>query len=130
MAYVINLEEATLQNTHFRQVLYTSRYCQLVVMALQPGEDIGQEVHELDQFFRVESGSGEAVVDGVSHSLVDGSAVVVPAGTQHNIRNVSADTVLKLYTIYAPPEHKDGTVHATKADAQSAHEHFDGVVSK
>jgi mannose-6-phosphate isomerase-like protein (cupin superfamily) len=119
--FVTNIEEQTKTNEFFRQVLYTASHCQLVVMALQPGEDIGMEVHaDHDQFIRVESGRGVAIMDGVQHPITDGSAVVIPAGTQHNIIN-SAEGVMKLYTLYAPPEHKDGTIHKTKEEALEEH---------
>lgn len=126
--FVINLERVTEENTAFRRVLYTAKHCQLVAMALQPNEEIGSEVHILDQFIRVESGTGKAVLNGQAYPLTDGSAVVVPAGTEHNIINTSASASMKLYTVYAPPEHKDGTVHPTKADAHE--EHFDGVTTE
>lgn len=116
--YIINIEEKTQANNYFREVLFTAPHCQLVVMALKPNEDIGEEVHtDVDQFLRVESGEGKAVLDGVETVIKDGSAVVVPAGTKHNIINTSSSTPLKLYTLYAPPEHRDGTIHQTKADA-------------
>lgn len=127
--YVANIEREALDNEYFRRVLYTSGNLQLVVMSLAPGEDIGGEVHALDQFIRVESGEGKSVLDGEEHVLTDGSAVVIPAGTRHNIVNTSADAPLKLYTIYAPPEHADGTIHETKADALANEEHFDGQTS-
>ncbi len=116
----VNLEKKTLDNDNFREVLFTTDRSQLVVMALQPAEDIGMEVHEdHDQFIRIESGTGKAVIDGSEYELADGSAVVVPAGSNHNIINTSAEEKMKLYTIYTPPEHKDGTIHATKADAMA-----------
>jgi len=118
-----NLEESTLNNDNFRQVLFTAPHCQLVVMSLLPGEEIGEEVHELDQFFRVESGQGEAVLDGVAYPLSDGMALVVPEGVKHNIVNTSANEKLKLYTIYAPAEHPAGTIHRTKAEADLAESH-------
>ena len=124
--YVVNIEDATKENENFRKVLYTSKNSQLVVMAIQPGEDIGMEVHELDQFIRLEQGKGKAVLDGVEHEIEDDWAVVIPAGTEHNIINTSDDEVMKLYTIYSPPEHKDGTIHTTKAEAEANEEHFDG----
>lgn len=124
--YVVNIEDATKENENFRKVLYTSKNSQLVVMAIQPGEDIGAEVHELDQFIRLEQGKGKAVLDGVEHEIEDDWAVVIPAGTDHNIINTSDDEVMKLYSVYSPPEHKDGTVHTTKADAEANEEHFDG----
>jgi len=106
-------------------VLYTARHCQLVVMALNPMEEIGMEVHKLDPFFRVEAGSGEAVLDGVHTAIRAGVAVIVPAGTNHNIIN-TGEVPLKLYTPYAPPNHRDSVVHSTRADAKSDHEQFDG----
>ncbi len=119
--YVANIEKKSLENDNFRRVLFTGPNSQLVVMALKPGEEIGMEVHgHLDQFFRVESGQGMAILDGKEHQLEDGSAVVVPAGTRHNIVNRSASKPLKLYTIYTPPQHPDGTVHKTKAEADAA----------
>lgn len=117
--YVVNIEERTLENNYFRQVLFTAPHSQLVVMTLQPGEDIGQETHDDgDQFIRVESGSGEAILDGEKSPLGDGSAVVIPAGVEHNIVNTSADEPLRLYTVYSPPEHPDGTVNKDKAEAE------------
>jgi mannose-6-phosphate isomerase-like protein (cupin superfamily) len=115
--YVINLEEKTLQNDYFREVLFTTDKSQLVVMALKPGEEIGMEVHpEHDQFIRIESGKGKAILNGEESAIFDGVGVVIPAGTQHNIINTSEE-VMKLYTIYTPPEHKPGTVHKTKQEA-------------
>ncbi|OHA55148.1 MAG: cupin, partial [Candidatus Veblenbacteria bacterium RIFOXYA2_FULL_43_9] len=105
--YVTDLEKMTLVNNNFRQVLYTARHSQLVLMSLKVGEDIGEEIHELDQFLRVEAGQGQAVLNGVEYELSDGSAVVVPAGVKHNIINIG-ETPLKLYTVYSPPEHKAG----------------------
>ena len=116
--YTTNIEEKTLQNENFREVLYTAQHSQLVVMSLLPNEDIGEEVHEIvDQFLRIEEGEGKAVLNGEEHVLTDGSAVVVPAGTKHNIINTSSEKKLKLYTIYSPAHHKDGTIHQTKQDA-------------
>jgi len=125
--YVGNIEQATLENTNFRKVLYTAKNSQLVVMSIPPGGEIGTETHHLDQFLRIEQGEGKAVLDGVEHAIADAWAVVVPAGTEHNFIN-TGDVDLKLYSIYSPPEHKDGTVHATKADA--VEEHFDGVTTE
>jgi len=120
--FIGNIESKALSNTYFREVLFTATHCQLVVMSLAPGEDIGSETHSTtDQFFRVESGRGKSVLDGVEQGLSSGSAVVVPAGTEHNIINSSTTEPMKLYTIYSPPNHPDGTVHKTKADA-AAHE--------
>jgi mannose-6-phosphate isomerase-like protein (cupin superfamily) len=115
--YFGDIERATRENESFRKVLYTAPHLQLVVMALKPGEEIGEEVHHLDQFIRVEEGEGEALLDGERHVLADGSALVIPQGTRHNVINTSAGKALKLYTIYAPPEHPDGTEHRTKAEA-------------
>jgi mannose-6-phosphate isomerase-like protein (cupin superfamily) len=116
--YSINIETKTLENGFFRQVLYTAPHSQLVVMTLQVGEDIGQETHhDRDQFFRVESGDGEAILDGERHQLTDGIALVIPAGTQHNVLNTSTTKPLKMYTIYSPAEHPDGTINRTKQDA-------------
>ena len=116
--YVINIEEKTVDNKFFREVLFTAPRVQLVVMSLGPGEEIGLETHDDgDQFIRVEAGKGIAILDGEKHDLEDGSAVVIPAGVQHNIINSSPQESLKLYTIYSPPEHPDGTVNKDKAEA-------------
>jgi len=126
--YVDNIEDATLGNGDFRRVLYTGKHLQLVLMALPPGCDIGEEVHEdRDQFFRIEEGRGEIHIDGVATGVEGEFAVIVPAGARHNVVN-TGDAPLKLYTLYGPPEHKDGTVHATKEAADAAHEgdHWDG----
>lgn len=129
--YVTNIEKDTLENENFRKVLYTAPNTQLVLMTLEPDEDIGEEVHEEhSQFIRVEAGVGKAVLDGVEHDLEDGSAVVIPAGMRHNVINTSSTEKLRLYTLYSPPEHKDGTLHETKADALRDDEHFDGVTSE
>jgi len=125
--YVANIEQATLENTTFRTVLYTAKNSQLVVMSIPPGGEIGLETHHLDQFLRIEQGSGKAILDGVQHDIKDAWAVIVPAGTAHNFIN-TGDVDLKLYSIYSPPEHKDGTVHETKASA--VEEHFDGVTTE
>lgn len=130
MSYVTNIEERTIANDYFREVLYTDEHIQLVVMSLLPDEDIGEEVHQLDQFIRVEKGTGKAVLDGVEHSIKDGSAVIVPKGTCHNIINTSSTESMKLYTIYAPPDHKDHLIHTTKADAIANDIPFDGVTSE
>lgn len=119
--YVENIEEKTLENTHFRHVLFTGQYSQLVVMTLKPNEDIGMEVHDdTDQFFRVESGEGKVVIDGQEYIIKDDYAIVVPAGAEHNVINTSSVDDLKLYTIYSPAHHEDGTVHATKEEALKA----------
>ena len=128
--FVEDIEGRTEENSDFRRVLYTGRQMQLVLMALQPGESIGEEVHpDRDQFFRVEKGQGEAWIDGARTEIQSGVAIVVPAGARHDIKNTGA-TPLKLYTLYAPPEHTDGTVHATKADATASNEHFDGKTTE
>ena len=116
--YHTDIEKKTLENNYFREVLFTGPNSQLVVMALQPGEEIGLETHDdVDQFIRVEAGNGKAILDGKEFMLADGSAVVVPAGTAHNVVNTSTTEPLKLYTVYTPPEHPDGTIHKTKAEA-------------
>ena len=125
--YVANLEKETLENNDYRRVLYTGKNSQLVLMSIQPGDEIGSEVHELDQFIRIEQGKAKAILDGVEHEMKDDFAVVIPAGTDHNIIN-NGDNELKLYSVYSPPEHKDGTVHHTKADEKE--EHFDGVTTE
>ena len=116
--YVVNIEKETLENVNFRKVLYTAKNSQLVLMSLQPSEDIGMEVHDKeDQFFRVEKGFGKAIIDGSEYELNDGSCVVIPAGTEHNIINLSSERELKVYTIYSPAHHPDGRLNKTKADA-------------
>lgn len=118
--YINNIEMLALGNNYFRQVLFTSQHVQVVVMCLKPGEDIGEEVHEIvDQFLRIESGEGKVIIDGEERAIKDGDAIVVPAGAKHNLINASADKVLQLYTVYAPPHHKEGTVHKTKQDAEN-----------
>jgi mannose-6-phosphate isomerase-like protein (cupin superfamily) len=125
--YIVNLEKETLENDAYRKVLFTSHYSQLVLMSLRPGEEIGEETHGLDQFIRIEQGEGKVVLDGEEHAVADDFGIVIPAGTRHNV--VNTGTVdLKLYTLYSPPEHKDGTVHKTKADERE--EHFDGVTTR
>jgi mannose-6-phosphate isomerase-like protein (cupin superfamily) len=124
IGFVGDIEEKTLANTFFRQVLYTGKYAQLVVMSLKPGEEIGMEVHEtVDQFFRFEAGEGKVVMNGEEALVKNGMAVIIPAGTQHNVVNTSADKELKLYTIYSPPNHPDGTIHKTKAEAIAGETH-------
>lgn len=127
--YVQDIESIATANSNFRRVLYTAQNCQLAVMSLKPQEDIGAEVHQLDQFFRVEAGHGEAEIDGVRTPIEVGFAVIVPAGARHNIINTGTEP-LKLYTLYAPPNHRDGVVHATRADAQADTEHYDGRTSE
>ena len=127
--FVQNIEDLAVKNSEFRRVLYTAKHCQLVVMALKPKEDIGAEVHKLDQFFRVEEGTGEAVLNGIRTPIHAGFAVIVPAGTDHNIIH-TGDVAMKLYTLYAPPNHQDGVVHHTRADAEADKEHFDGKTTE
>lgn len=127
--YVSNIEQLSLENENFRKVLYTDTRVQLVLMSLAAGEDIGEEVHDLDQFIRVEKGTGVSVLDGVEHEISDGTAIVIPQGVRHNIIN-KGDGPMKLYTLYAPPNHKDGTIHKTKAEAEANEEHFDGETSE
>lgn len=122
-----NIEEDTLDNTHFRKVLYTGRHSQLVLMTLEPGEEIGLEVHEEnDQFFRIEAGEGKCIIDDNEYDLEDGTAIIVPAGSEHNIINTSDSDRLHLYTIYSPPHHKDGIVRKTKELAEENEADFDG----
>jgi mannose-6-phosphate isomerase-like protein (cupin superfamily) len=119
--YSVDIEQATLENEDFRRVLFTGPHSQLVVMTIEPGGEIGLERHDgVDQFIRVEAGEGEAILDGERHALRDGSAVVIPSGTEHNVINTSRTDPLRLYTVYSPPEHPDGTVHRTKAEADAA----------
>ena len=128
--FVRNIESLTEQNSDFRRVLYTGKHLQLVLMTLPPGCDIGEEVHEdRDQFFRIEAGSGEVVIDGRRREVKADDAIIVPAGARHNVINTGSEA-LKLYTVYGPPEHRDGVVHATKAEADSSEEHFDGVTTE
>jgi mannose-6-phosphate isomerase-like protein (cupin superfamily) len=127
--FIKNIEDISVKNEDFRHVLYTARNCQLVIMSLKPKEEIGMEVHHLDQFFRVEEGSGEAILDGVTTPISAGFAVIVPAGTNHNIINTGS-VPLKLYTIYAPPNHRDGVVHHTREEAERDEEEFDGKTTE
>lgn len=126
-----NIEKETLENNNFRRVLYTGKHSQLVLMSLKPKEEIGMEVHtDNDQFFRFEKGEGKCIIDGNEYALSDGSAIVVPAGAEHNIINVSTTEDLKLYTIYSPAHHKDGIVRATKEEAVSQEAEFDGQTTE
>ena len=126
-----NIERDTLENNDFRRVLYTAKHCQLVLMSLQPKEEIGLETHpENDQFLRFEGGRGAVFIDGNEYQVADGDAVIVPAGARHNVVNLSETEELKLYTIYSPPHHKDGTVHESKKAAESDDEEFDGTTSE
>ncbi len=122
-----NIEKDTIKNKNFRKVIYTAKNSQLVLMSLKPKEDIGMETHpENDQFLRFEGGAGRVEIDGSKYSVKDGDAVVIPAGAKHNVTNTSAAEELKIYTIYSPPHHKDGTIHKTKAIAETDDEEFDG----
>ena len=129
--YKDNIEKLTLENNNFRKVLYTGKNSQLVLMSLKPMEEIGAEVHEEnDQFFRFEAGHGKVTIDGNVYDVADGDAVVVPAGSNHNVENVSFDEELKMYTIYSPAHHKDGIVRATKEEAEANEEDFDGQTTE
>jgi len=128
--FVINIENATKENSNFRRVLYTAKNSQLVVMSLKPKEEIGEEIHQLDQFLRIETGVGKAVLDGIEHDIAADWAIVVPAGTKHNIINTSETEEMKLYSVYSPPNHADGTIHVTKAEAEANEEHFDGKTTE
>lgn len=127
--FVKDIEQLAVDNRDFRQVLYTAQHCQLVLMSLGPGEEIGAEVHHLDQFFRVEEGSGEARLDDLRTPIRAGFAVIVPAGVNHNIVNTGA-VDLKLYTLYSPPNHRDGVIHHTRADAEADTEEYDGITTE
>ena len=135
--YLQDINKIAIENHDFRQVLYTAKHCQLMVMSLKPGEEIGAEVHKLDQFFRVEEGTGEAVLDGGRTPIQPGLAlaeprrevIVIPAGTKHNIINTSS-IQMSFLTIYSPPNHRDGVIHHTRADAQADNEHFDGKTTE
>lgn len=123
IGYVGNIEATTEQNSFFRQVIYTGKHAQLVVMCLKPGEEIGMEVHDtVDQFFRIEEGEGKVIMNGEENTFSNGFGIIVPAGTEHNVINTSQTEELKLYTIYSPPNHPDGTIHKTKEDAMKAEE--------
>jgi mannose-6-phosphate isomerase-like protein (cupin superfamily) len=129
--YVANIEEETVRNQFFRKVLFTGPFSQLVVMSLQPGEEIGEEVHSLDQFIRIEAGEAQVTLGAEAHRLRDDFAIVIPAGVKHNVKNISASEALKLYTIYSPPEHAPGTIHLTKREAEEgeAAYHLAGISS-
>lgn len=129
--YQADIEKLTRENANFRQVLYTATDCQLVLMSLLPGEEIGLEVHEEgDQFFRFEKGEGKVIIDEMEYMVKDGDAVIIPMGAQHNVINTSETDTLKMYTIYAPPHHKDGIVRATRAEAEADGSEFDGVTTE
>ena len=125
--FIINIDKDTLENENYRRVLYTANHTQLVLMCIKPGDEIGEETHKLDQFIRFELGTGVVVMDGVKHKVEEDIAVIIPAGVTHNVIN-TGDIDLKLYSLYSPPEHKDGTVHKTKAEAVEGH--FDGITKE
>ncbi len=125
--FIDTIEKITLENTDYRRVLYTARHSQLVVMSIEPGDEIGEEVHTLDQFIRIEQGSADVILDDTVYKVKDDFAIVIPEGMRHNVINTGT-TALKLYSIYSPPEHKDGIVQKTKADEKE--EHFDGVTTE
>ena len=126
-----NIEKDTIANSNFRKVLYTSKHSQLVLMSLKPNEEIGEETHpDNDQFFRIEAGRGKCVIDGNNYQIKDGDAIVVPAGAKHNIINEDDEAELKMYTIYSPAHHKDGTVRATKEEAEQHEVEFDGTTTE
>ena len=123
-----NIEQETRDNTDYRRVLYTGKNSQLVVMCLEIGQEIGEEVHHVDQFFRFESGNGKVIIDGNEYTVSDGDAMIIPAGSRHNVINISGDAPLKLYSIYSPPWHIDGIIHRTKAD--ETEEYFSGKTTE
>ncbi|HLF51923.1 cupin domain-containing protein [Flavobacterium sp.] len=126
-----NIEKDTLENNNFRKVLYTAKHLQLVLMSLNVGEEIGEETHpDNDQFFRFESGTGKCVIDGNEYQVTDGDVIIIPAGAKHNIINTDRTLALKMYTIYAPPHHRDGIVRATKEEAENNSEEFDGKTTE
>ena len=127
--YVTNIEKLSLENTNFRKVLYTDKNSQLVLMSLLAKEDIGEEIHDVDQFLRVEKGNGKAILNDIPHDISDGSVIIVPAGTKHNVINTGSIS-LQLYTIYCPAHHKDGIIRETKQDAMDNEEEFDGVTTE
>ncbi|MEK7578463.1 MAG: cupin domain-containing protein [Patescibacteria group bacterium] len=128
--YIVNIERESEQNDDFRKVLYTAQNSQLVVMSIEPGGEIGEEVHKLDQFIRIEKGEAKFVLNGVEHEAGDSYAAVIPAGVKHNVINVSDSEALKLYTLYSPPNHRDGVMHKTKEEAGADDEHFDGKTTE
>lgn len=130
VGFKTNIEKKTLENENFRKVLYTGENIQLVLMTLKGGEDIGEETHENDQFFRFEEGEGKVIINDNEYKVEDGDAIIIPAGSKHNIINTDKDNELKMYTIYAPPHHKDGIIHKTKKDAKDSNEKFDGKISE
>jgi len=124
-----DIENDTIKNQNFRKVLYTGHNLQLVLMSLKPGEDIGEEVHGVDQFFRIEAGEGKAIINGNKYPISDGLSVIVPAGAKHNIKNDGKED-MKLYSIYTPPHHEDGIIHKTKSDAEKDDEEFNGITTE
>lgn len=128
--FVDDIDRLTVENKDFRRVLYTGKHLQLVLMSLRSGEEIGEEIHDdHDQFFRIEKGEGEVWIDGQRTKIKADDAIIVPAGARHNVIN-TGEKRLKLYTVYGPPDHKDGIVHTTKAEAEAAEEHFDGTTTE
>lgn len=128
--YVANIEKLSLENDNFRKVLYTDKNSQLVLMSLLAGEEIGEEIHDVDQFLRVEKGTGTAILSDIPHDLADGSVIIVPAGTKHNVIN-TGNSEMKLYTLYMPPHHKDGVIHKTKIEGEAdTSDEFDGKTSE
>jgi len=127
--YIDNIEKRTRENKNWREVIYTDKNTQLVLMSLLPQEEIGEEIHDVDQFFRIEVGVGEVIINDIPHTISDGSAIIVPMGAKHNVINTGS-VPLKLYSLYTPPHHRDGIIHATKADAEKDNEHFDGTTTE
>ena len=128
--YIVNIEKLSLENTNFRKVLYTDKKSQLVLMSLLAGEEIGEEVHDVDQFLRVEKGTGTAILSDISHEIAEGSVIIVPAGTKHNVIN-TGNSEMKLYTLYMPPHHRDGVIHKTKAEGEAdTTDEFDGKTTE
>ena len=127
--YVTNIEKLSLENENFRQVLYTDKNSQLVLMSLLAGEEIGEEVHDVDQFLRVEQGTGVAILSDIPHDIANGSVIIVPAGTKHNVINTGSN-LMKLYTLYMPPHHRDKVIHKTKTEAEADIEHFNGKTTE
>ena len=126
-----NIEKETLDNTNFREVLYTGEHLQLVLMCLNPGEDIGAETHTtIDQFFRFESGKGKCIINEFEYLVKEGDVIIVPAGSKHNVINTESNSALKLYTLYSPPNHEDAIVRNTKADAANNKEEFNGITTE
>ncbi|MEQ1797615.1 MAG: cupin domain-containing protein [Lacibacter sp.] len=129
--YMADIEKLTLENEHFRKVLYTGKHLQLVLMSLKPGEDIGEETHQnVDQFFRFEAGAGKCIIDESEYTVHAGDIIIIPAGAKHNVMNTDPALELKLYTIYSPPNHKEATIRITKEDAENKAEEFDGTTTE